>query len=145
MTAIDPAGRYGSMKEMLGYLERVNLSAPKPRSRRPVRQARPHASAPVASKPVFVDDGRHAAEPQPRRRVKVKKGGVTTGAVGFVLFLVFLVILFFISSFVTKLMLEQFSNRPIPERLNELMEERGKAGWKRYSAGMGELVNGISI
>lgn len=128
MTAINPADRFRSMNEVFAQLEKVSLSASKSRPRRPARHARPQGAAPVASKPVFVDDGRQAAEPQQRRRVTVKKGGITSGALGVILFLVFLVILFFLSSFVTKVMLEQFSNRPTQERLQELYEKNGDGG-----------------
>jgi hypothetical protein len=72
-----------------------------------------------------VDDGR-PAEAQPKRRVRIKKPGVTSGFLGIVLLAVFLVILFFITSFVTKLMLQQFSNRPTPEQVDKLMQEREK-------------------
>lgn len=118
MTAVSNSARYPSMKEVVEDLEKTRISAPKPRARRPVRVARGHAPTPVGSKPVFVDDGR-PAHAEPRRRVRIKKSSLTSGALGFALFAVFLIILFFISSFVTKLMLGQFSNRPTPMQEEE--------------------------
>jgi serine/threonine-protein kinase len=127
MTAIDPAARYSTMMEVVSDLEKMSLAPPKPRAGRPARRVRTPASPPVASKPVFVDDGRRV-EAQPRRRIRIKTKSLTSGVVGLVLFVVFLIILFFITSFVTKLLLEQFSNRPTPEMIDKLMEERDSGG-----------------
>lgn len=122
MTQISQSARYPSMSEVVKDLEDISLAAPKARIRKPARQPRQYAPAPVASKPVFVDDGKET-EPSPRRRITINKGGLTSGALGFVLFLAFLIIIFYISSFVTQLLLEQFSNRPTAEQVRKLIDE----------------------
>jgi serine/threonine protein kinase len=124
MTVIDEAARYSSMQEVLKDLEKVSLSHARSQSKRPARPARPRAPLAVASKPVYVDDDRET-EPQPKRRVKIKRASLTSGFLGFVLFVAFLIILFFITSFVTQLLLEQFS-RPTVEDVKQLIQESEK-------------------
>lgn len=124
MTAIDTTARYSTMKEIITDIEKIDLTPARQQARRPARHGR-SKPRPVASKPVFVDDGR-PAEAQPKRRTRVKTPGLTSGFLGLVLLAAFLVILFFITSFVTKLMLQQFSNRPTSEQVDKLMQERNK-------------------
>ncbi len=112
MTARELSGRYPSMGEVVADLEKIDLSPARRRARspvRPARPARPPSPARVGSKPLFVDDGSHEGNVEPRARVKTG-----SGVLGLILFVIFLVILFYISSFVTQLLMEQFSNRPAP-------------------------------
>jgi serine/threonine protein kinase len=118
MTSISLSERYSSMKDVFSDLEKVDLSPDRPRVRRPARRARPAAPVPVASKPVYVDDGR-SADIEPRRRIRIKKGGLTSGGLGFLLLVVFLIIVLYISSFITQLLLEQFSNREVLDKMRQ--------------------------
>jgi serine/threonine protein kinase len=122
MTAVQTSARYSSMKDVVADLEKIDLSPVRQQARRPARRGRPKPQ-PVASKPVFVDDGR-PAEAQPKRRLRVKAPGLTSGFLGLLLLAAFLVILFFITSFVTKLMLQQFSNRPTEEQVDNLLQKK---------------------
>lgn len=132
MTVIDTSIRYTSMDDVVRDLGQVELPGARGRVRRAPGRSRgeaprPPAPRPVAREPVFVDDGR-PADIKPRRRIKIVKPGLSTGAVGLLLFAVFLIILFFITSFMTKLMMMQFANRPAPEQLEKLIKELERDG-----------------
>jgi len=124
LTAISPAERYGSMKEAEADLEKVSFASQRPKGRRAARQPRAFSPTPVASKPVFVDDGR-GEQPAAKRKIRIKTASLTGGAVGMLIFAVFLVIIFYISSFVTQLLLEQFSNRPTPQTVQQQIDDEG--------------------
>lgn len=124
MTAIETSARYSSMQDVVGDLGKVNIALPRSRLRRPGGRVRAGTPRPVSSKPVFVDDGRPAdIEPRRRLRIKIKKETLTSGAIGIALFVVFLIILFFVTSFITQVLMSQFANRPTTRQLQKLIDE----------------------